>query len=70
MDLEKIFSGQKIINLVHVFGVGLMFLIIGFLNRSGLHTYETGTFLYIMALVIMLYHSYLYITKYIKEFNF
>ena len=67
MDLEKILSGQKIINLFHVLGVGSMFLIIGILNRKGLHTHATGTFLIIMAVVIMFYHSYLYIKKYNNE---
>lgn len=69
MDLEKILSGTKIINLFHVFGVGLMFLIIGILNRKGLHTHATGTLLIIMAVVIILYHSYLYMKKYNNEYR-
>jgi len=64
MDLTRILSGEKIINLFHVFGVALMFIIIGILNIKDLHTHGTGYFLIIMAIVIILYHSYLYMKKY------
>ena len=67
MDLTRILSGDKIINLFHVFGVALMFIIIGILNLNDLHTHRTGYFLIFMAVVIILYHSYLYLKKYIDE---
>ena len=69
MELQKILSGHKIINLVHVVGVGPMLLIIGLLNVNDLCTHITGYLLIIISIIIILYHSGKYLNKYKDEFG-